>query len=189
MNYIKESRLEETEKVDPNEYYGCDVKKTIEQDNEILLMKDMPGNICPNCGSDYTEVLDTDQQDDFVFNYYGCHNCGCKWREDSKMVPKFIANVKWPEPMEESTKLIKENDDLSPVEQAADVAYELGYETLWDDREEGTLLIYEDGDEEIDIVDTRKYGKLIRALNKIKGLKYSTDIDDSTCLAVWNKEY
>ena len=94
--YMTESRLEETEKQDPNEYYGCDVKKTIDNDGEILLMKDMPGNICPNCGSDYTEVLGTDQQDDFVFNYYGCHNCDCRWREDSKMVPKFITSVKWP---------------------------------------------------------------------------------------------
>jgi len=76
---------------------------------------------------------------------------------------------------------------LSPVERAADVAYKLGYETLWDDREEGTLLIYEDGDEEIDIVDTENYDKLSRALSKIKGLGYSTDVADSTCLAVWNK--
>ena len=186
MNYIKESRLGETEKKDPNEYYGCDVKKTIDNDGEILLMKDMPGNICPNCGSDYTEFFDTDQQDDFVFNYYSCHNCGCSWREDSKMIPKFITSVKWPKPMEESTKLIKENEDLSPVEQAAEVADEIGYSTYWFDRENETLLIYEGG-HEIDIVDTENYEELISKLDQIKGLRYEIDDADTTCLAVWNR--
>lgn len=66
-----------------------DYELSKQESNEIKVTPDIDETKCPKCGAD-GDCYDSDMQDDYVFHYYECPECGTKWRVDNKLVPEWI---------------------------------------------------------------------------------------------------